>query len=705
MGCDSGGAAGEPTLPPSTLTLAPLDPSTLQAGNRALDCDATAIDARVDALLAQMTIQQKVAEMHGAAFLAVDDLYNAGGDTALGIPAFKMVDGPRGVRAGKATAFPVGIARGATFDPELEHRVGLAIGLETAHKGANVLLAPTMNVLRHPGWGRAQETYSEDSFHMGVMASAFIGGAQNHVLASAKHFAANSVENSRFMMSSNMSERTLREVYLPHFRRAVQEAGVASVMSAYNRVNGTYCAENTHLLSDILKGEWGFRGFVESDWVLGVHSTVASAQAGLDIEMPVENYFGAKLIAAVDSGELDVAVIDAAVRRVLRQKFCFGLDVPTAVDGSVIESAEHVALAREVSEKSIVLLKNLSGTLPLSKQLRRVAVVGALSDVANLGDRGSSSVTPTSAISPLDGLRAIAPDVEFIPFATDEPTDTELAEIATADAAIVIAGLTYLEEGEYIPFDMGSGLAKGGDRIGLELPTIQQSLITRVASRAKKTVVVLEAGSAVTMRGWVDQVDTLVMAWYPGMQGGAALARVLFGDVNPSGKLPVTFARSMAQLPPWDIESNEVDYDYLHGYRLLDENNETPEFAFGFGLTYTKFAIGRLALDRSTASAPDVVTVSVDVHNAGTRVGDEIIQLYVSYPSSDVQRSKSELRAFRRVSLEPGEVKTVQLELRPSDLAYFDEPTSTWVTQRGEYTLRVGTSSRDLPLAATLRVE
>ena len=705
MASVSGGAAGELALPPSTLTLAPLDPSTLQAGNRALYCDATAIDARVDALLAQMTIQQKVAEMHGAAFLAIDDLYNAGGDALLGIPAFKMVDGPRGVRAGKATAFPVAMARGATFDPELERRVGLAIGRETVHKGANVLLAPTMNVLRHPGWGRAQETYSEDSFHMGAMAAAFIGGAQNHVLASAKHFAANNVENSRFAMSSNMSERTLREVYLPHFRRVVEEAGVASVMSAYNRVNGTYCSENAHLLTDILKGEWGFRGFVESDWVLGVHSTVAAAQAGLDIEMPVENYFGAKLVTAVESGELEVAVIDAAVRRILRQKLCFDLDVPVAVDASVIESAEHVALAREVAEKSIVLLKNLSGTLPLSKQLRRIAVVGALSDVVNLGDRGSSLVTPTSAVGPLEGLRASAPDVEFISFATDEPTDAELADIATADAAIVIAGLTYLEEGEYIPFDMGSGLAKGGDRTELELPTTQQSLITRVASRAKNTVVVLEAGSAVTMRGWVDQVDTLVMAWYPGMQGGAALARVLFGDVNPSGKLPVTFARSMAQLPPWDIESNEVEYGYLHGYRLLDENDEAPEFAFGFGLTYTEFAVGRLALDRSTASAQDVVTVSVDVHNAGTRVGDEIIQLYVSYPSSGVLRSKSDLRGFRRVSLEPGEVKTVQLELRPSDLAYFDESTSTWVTQRGDYTLRVGTSSRDVPLATTLRVE
>ena len=704
-GAQSSGDAGT-ELPPSTATVAPLDPSLLAEGNLALSCSTGDVDARVDALLAQMTLEQKVAEMHGLEGAPADGLYTAGGDATLGIPPFKMVDGPRGVRAGNATAFPVAMARGATWDPELERRVGLAIGRETAAKGGNVLLAPTVNLLRHPGWGRAQETYSEDPFHMGVMASGFIGGAQNQVLSSAKHFAVNSVENTRFTMSANLDERTLREVYLPHFRRAVEEARVASVMSAYNRVNGIYCAENAHLLSDILKGDWGFEGFVESDWFAGVRSTVPSALAGLDIEMPVASFYGAPLVSAVQNGELAETVIDGAVRRILRQKLCFGLDAPPPADPAAVESPEHVALALEVAEKAIVLLKNADDVLPLAATSRRIALVGVLAGEANLGDHGSSSVTPTRAVSPLDGIRAVAPGVEVISVLTDEPSDADLDPIAATDVAIVVLGLTYRDEGEFIPIPQEiEGLAPGGDRADLKLADLQEQLVARVAARAQKTVVVLEGGSAITVRNWVDSVDALLMAWYPGMEGGTGIARVLFGMVNPSGKLPVTFPRSMEQLPPWDITSDEVLYGYFHGYRLVDRNGEEPEFPFGFGLSYTRFALGRLAVDRAVATRDDVVTVSVDVYNEGSRAGDEVVQVYVSYPDSGMERSVSELRAFRRISLEPGEVKTVELELPVNDLAYYDEASATWVVEPGEYVLRGGTSSRDLPLTGTLRVD
>ncbi|HMJ11539.1 MAG TPA: glycoside hydrolase family 3 C-terminal domain-containing protein, partial [Polyangiaceae bacterium] len=531
------------SMPPSGGTIAALDPNALLAGNRALICDHTAVEARVEAWLSAMTLEDKIFEMHGRAISAVNGFYEAGGNERLGIPMFRMVDGPRGVRSGNASAFPVGMARGATWDPELERRVGLAIASEVAAKGGNVLLAPTMNLLRHPGWGRAQETYSEDPFHMGSMALGFIGGAQNYVLASAKHFAANSIENTRFTVSANLSARTLHEVYLPHFRRAVVQGKVASVMSSYNKVNGSYAAENHELLTNILKQDWGFEGFVESDWVLGVRSTVPSALAGLDMEMPLPIYYGPKLLEAVNAGQVDVSIIDAAVRRILRQKACFDLDRPPALDPSVVESREHVELAREVAEKSLVLLKNTDRTLPLSGGSRRIAVIGALADVANLGDRGSSSVTPSSSISPYAGLRAEFGEDRLLLLAKNELTADELQQIAEADVAVVVAGLTFREEGEFIPISQEEeGLARGGDRASLELPAEQTALVRQVAERARRTVVILEAGSAVIVEPWIDSVHALLMAWYPGMEGGAAIAGVLSGRVNPSGKLPVTFA-------------------------------------------------------------------------------------------------------------------------------------------------------------------
>ncbi len=366
------------------------------------------VEARVDELLAQMTLAEKVEQMHGGG--GIDGGWLTPDNERLGIPGFAMIDGPRGVSgiAGHATAFPVGMARGATWDPDLEERVGAAIGAEARAVGASVLLAPTINLLRHPSWGRAQETYGEDSLHIGKMGAAFIRGAQQHIAASAKHFALNSIEDTRFTVSVLADERTLREVYLPHFRMAVEEGHVASVMSAYNRVRGAYAAENAHLLSDILKGEWGFAGFVESDWILGTRSTVPSALAGLDVEMPTSQYYGAPLQAAVENGEVPAAVIDAAVRRVLRVKLCFRLDSdPPVPDPAAIETAETLALAREVARAAIVLLRNEGAVLPLDvTAIDSLAVVGPLADAENIGDTGSSAVMPSEIVTPLEGIVA-----------------------------------------------------------------------------------------------------------------------------------------------------------------------------------------------------------------------------------------------------------------------------------------------------------
>ena len=677
------------------------DAARIHQGNFALDIDHERVASETDALLTRMSPAQKRHEIRGRQPESIESLYHAGGDESLGIAPWKMVDGPRGARAGFATAFPVAIARGASFDVELERRIGLAIGLEVAARGGNVLLAPTINLLRHPGWGRAQETYSEDPHHMGAMAVAFVSGAQNHVLTSPKHFALNNLENKRFELSAEVDERTLHELYLPHFKRCVVEARAASVMSAYNKLNGTYCGEHPELLTRILRDDWGFAGFVESDWFLGTRSTAEALRAGLDIEMPAGFRFADDAIAAaIESGELQEDDIHRGARRSIYQKVAWQL-TPDGVAGksrpdeSVVESEEHVALAREAAEKSIVLLKNEGGVLPLAdREGLRIAVVGDLGDAVNLGDRGSSMVASSEVTTPLRGIEAAArsASVEFFGSRAD------LSELREFDVAIVVAGLTYVDEGEFIPVAQqeseGTDLARGGDRAGLTLPDDQRELVVRAAAHAAHTVVVLQAGSAVVVRDWVDRVEGLMMAWYGGREGGHALARVLFGAVSPSGRLPVSVPRDMDQLMPWDVESLRVEHDLLHGYRWLEHHGRTPEFPFGFGLGYTAFELSSLRLER----CGEGFCCRVDVRNAGDRQGAAVVQLYVSQQDSQVFRVPAELKGFGRVELDAGATATVEIDVADSELRYYDSSTTGWQLEACRYRFRVGQSSVDLPL-------
>jgi beta-glucosidase len=638
------------------------------------------IDERVESWLSQMSLGQKVNQMHGTQLLTINDLYETPADTKLGIPGFKMIDGPRGVRAGNATTFPVGMARGATWDPALEQRIGEAMGLELAAKGGNVLLAPTLNILRHPAWGRAQETYGEDTVLIGAMGAAFIQGAQQHVIASVKHFAVYSIEDKRFDVDVTIDERTLREQYLPHFQKAVQVAHAGSVMSAYNSVNGHWCSENPHLLRDILDGEWAFDGFVESDWVLGTRSTAPAAIAGLDVEMPMAQYYGGPLVQAVDDGGVPLPDIDDAVRRILRKKLQFGLDQPAFVDAGVVESDAHRALTREAEQEAIVLLKNANNLLPLSPDAGTIAVVGALASVANLGDHGSSNSVPSSAVTPLQGLMERAQVV----------TATDVATISGAAAVVVVVGLTADDEGEF----QGGGLP-GGDRhdLSLRISSDQEQLITSVAAMNPHTIVVLEGGSAIVVRPWVDQVAGLLMAWYPGEEGGHAIADVLFGDVTPSGKLPLTMPRAASDLPAFVNDANAVTYGFLHGYRYVDAMNEVPEFPFGFGLSYTSFSYANLALSGRTAA--------FDVKNTGTRAGDEVAQIYVASHGTAVMRAPRNLAGFERLHLGPGETKTVTFDVPDEALRYWD---GMWKIEPAMYDVEVGGSSRDLPLTASFSV-
>lgn len=658
------------------------------------------VEGRIDGLLAVMKLSEKVKMMSGS-----QGVFSSGWATPalpyLGIPGFMMIDGPRGVSqwSGNATAFPVGMARGATWDTGLENRVGEAIGAEARAKGASVLLAPVTAVVRQPRWGRSQESYGEDPLLLGEMGTAFVRGAQQHVIASVKHFAMNSIEDTRYTVSANADERTIREIYLPHFRKVVTEGKVGSVMSAYNRVNGQYCSENSHLLRDILKGEWGFRGFVESDWLEGVNSTAPAALAGLDIEMPGPEYFTYNLLSPLVADDtVPLPVIDEAVRRNLRAKFCFRLDTdPPVKDPSAIQTPAHIALAREAAEKGIVLLKNEGGALPLpSSPTPTIVVTGPLADVENIGDNGSSEVVPSYAVTALEGLVARIGGASVVHVSGDPNLPANAAAISAADAVVVVAGFTKTDEGEN-----GFG---AGDRDTYDLPATQQQLIHDIAALSSRTVVVLEGGSTIGVESWIDDVEALVMAWYPGMEGGTAIAGVLFGDVNPSGRLPLTMAKSEADLPPFVNDQPEVTYGYYHGYRLQDHDGTEPRYPFGYGLSYTSYAYSNLQLSSATLGEGDTLSVSFDVTNTGARAGEEVAQLYVSYPGSAIDRPVVDLRAFTRVSLEAGQTKNVTLDVPVKDLAWYDEALPGWAIEHIAYGVHVGRSSRDLPLSASFSV-
>jgi len=657
------------------------------------------LENRVDELIEQMTLEEKVTQMSGNTPITGaygEQLWNVPGLERLGIPPFGMSDGPRGVGVHEgATAFPVGMARAATWDPDLERRVGEAMGRELRSIGGNVLLAPTINNLRHPSWGRSQETYGEDVHLLSRMGVAFVQGVQQYVLANPKHYAANSIEDTRFQVDVTIDERTLREIYLPHFRAAVHEGGAASIMSAYNSVNGQFCGENEALLRRILKAEWSFDGFVLSDFTLGTHPN--SAMNGLDLEMPTTNVFRS-LLADVRAGNIPEAVVDEAVQRMVRKKLEHRLDEPSPVDESVIASEEHLAVAQEAVTKGSVLLKNESDALPFNAAaLTRIAVVGVLADMANIGDTGSSSVRPSFVVTALQGIQDLVGGEIAVDHIDKDILGTEdLALIAAADAVVVVTGLTAEDEGESI---IGAG-----DRVDLSLSDERVKLLQDAAAANDRTIVVLEGGSAITMGEWLPDIEALLMAWYPGQMGGHAIADLLFGDANPSGKLPVTFPTGLDQLPPFDNESLEVTYDYFHGYRYLDRNDSTPEFPFGFGLSYTSFSVDNLRASQAEAKAGDVVLFSVDVTNTGSVAGAEVVQLYVTYPGSVVERSERDLKGFAKVMLEPGATQTVEIAVPVNDLAYYDVADSAWALEGLEHEVLAGTSSGDLPLAITFTV-
>ncbi len=669
---------------------------------------------RIRGLLAQMTLDEKIAQMTASTNLLYQAImvprynlftYDSGPNRRLGIPAKKFTDGPRGVTVGHATCFPVSMGRGATWDTDLEERVGDAMGREARAQGANYYGGVCINLLRYPGWGRAQETFGEDPHHLGAMGVAMVRGLQRHVMACVKHFACNNIEESRFFVDVKVDERTLHEVYLPHFKACVDE-GVASVMSAYNRVDGEYCGQNARLLKEVLKQEWGFDGFVVSDFFWGVRDGGASARAGLDIEMNVCRFYGRKLKKKVLSGEVPESDIDDSVLRILRQKDRFG-DVfrKTGYARSDVAGEQHTRLALEVARKSIVLLKNEGRVLPLDRDgIGSVAVFGERADKADLGDMGSSRVRPPRAVTPLEGIRDRAGGKVAIQYDSGKNLSRARSLAREADAVVVFAGLTWKEEGEYVPIPF---FKFGGDRLCLDLPAGQERLIRTLASENRRCIVVLRGGSAITMESWKGAVPAILMAWYPGMEGGHAIADILFGDANPSGKLPLTIPASVDQLPPLDNQAKRVEYGYDHGYRYLQGQGLEAAFPFGVGLSYTTFRYDRLSLDKESLDGNGSVTVRVEVTNTGERSGEEVVQIYVEYVGSSVHRPPRELKGFGRLALAPGETGVLQREIRAKDLAYYDVNTKSWVAEAIEYRVYAGPSSRqeDLQLTGSFRVQ
>lgn len=670
----------------------------------------------VDALIEKMSLREKIAQMSGDGGYAVllklgvyvlwlkrfPNIYS-GYSSRLSIPPLSFTDGPRGIVIGHASCFPVAMARGASWDPELERRVGVAIGREARATGANYFAGLCVNLLRHPAWGRAQETYGEDSFHLGVMGEALMRGVQSqHVMVCAKHFAVNSIENSRFYLDVTIDEQSLHEIYLPHFRRLV-DAGVDSLMSAYNQINGEYCGHSEKLLQEILRKQWGFRGFVSSDWLWGIYETVKPARAGMDIEMPHAAFYGWRLLRAVKRGDVAQSSIEESVRRILSAKIRWLTGLPdTRCANDVIASDEHRQLACESAEQSMVLLKN-NGVLPLScndLSRKKIAVVGELAAIPCLGDHGSSRVSPPYAVTFLQGLQGYASGQFEIAYESGADLADAVALAASADIVLLVVGYRADEEGENLTSNRkpvkNPAVPRGGDRASLRLRQQQEQLASAVCNANPATVVTLVAGSTVMMDAWQNHAAAILFAGYPGMEGGRAWSRVLFGDANPSGKLPFTIPAHEGQLPQFDRWSPTAHYDYFHGYGRVDQLGEEAAFPFGFGLSYAQFAVGKPVLDSVTVDAGATLVVRIEISNYGLYDGAEVLQCYAgTVESGQLPTWHKKLCAFRKIWLKAGASQTIAIEIPVSELARYQVAEKTWKVGQGEYSLWIGTSSCD----------
>lgn len=672
------------------------------------------VEQRVASAIAQLTLEEKVALTHA------QSKFSSKGVPRLGIPDLWMDDGPHGVRAetlwdawGEAhftndscTAFPALTCLSATWNPQCSYIYGKAVGEEARYRNKNILLGPGVNIYRSPLNGRNFEYMGEDPYLSSQMVVPYITGVQeNGVSACVKHFALNNQETRRGYINVQVSERALNEIYLPAFKAAITKGNAMSIMAAYNKINGYWCAENEILLKNILKKDWNFQGIVISDWN-AVHSTLPTAKNGLDLEMGTEKkeyqdyYLADKYLLALRSGKASMSDLNDRVRRILTMIFKTAMN-PNKPWGS-FATEEHMATARKIAEEGIVLLQNNNNILPINTTtVKKIAVIGENATRKMTLGGGSSALKTKIEISPLDGLKDKIGSTTKITYAqgySHEKGDhadliKEAVEAAkNADEVIFIGGLSKDKNQD----------SEGDDRTSYGLPFGQDELIAELLKVNKKMVVVLISGNAVAMP-WVNQVPAVVQAWYGGSQAGPAIANVLTGAVNPSGKLPFSFPKKLSDCPAFSIgdfpgDSVNVAYkdDIWVGYRYYDTYKVKPQFAFGHGLSYTTFKLDNLSISGNT--------VTLKVKNTGSSAGAEVVQLYVNEDKPTVKRPEKELKSFKKVFLQAGEQQEVSLTLAEDAFMFYD-PVKHWTKNNGTFNILVGTASDDVKLSGKLKSE
>jgi beta-glucosidase len=653
---------------------------------------------RADLLLHALTQDEKIRLLAGVASTHT-------GQTAaiprVGLRSVFLTDDSKGVKQGPATALPIPLAVAASFDTHMADLAGSVIGNEAKHKGNDILLGPTVNIMRTPLGGRTFEAFGEDPYLVSHTAVPWIDGLQRQgVIGEVKHFCCNNQEGppysaEKMYSSSNLDERTLREIYLPGFEAAVKKAHVGSIMCAYNRVNEDWACENQHLLTDILRKEWGFKGVVISDWQ-AQHNTVSAMRNGLDVEMPTPvDYSANNINAALSAGLITQAEIDGHVRNLLRTLFAYGfMDRPAFPDDDHINFAKHETVGMKMEERGMVLLKN-NGLLPLHlSKLRSIALIGPQARIYDNGS-GTDDVIPERFDTPMSAFRDRVGSRMKLKYDDGSDTTSAAATAKSADVAIVFASDNEGEDREKVAPTVD------GSAPNSVQPTNQTALINAVAAANKHTIVVLQTGDPV-VTPWRNKVAAMIETWYPGEAGGAALAHVLFGDVDPGGRLPVTFPASTNEYPTSnDATANnglEVTYNegVFVGYRWYDENHVTPAYPFGFGLSYTTFRYSALHINGAT--------VRVTVTNTGRRTGIAVPQLYLGLPSpsSSVQQPPRQLKGYRSVRLKPGQHVRVTFPLDERAFSYWDVTTNGWRVARGCYRVYVGSSSRAVALRGVI---
>lgn len=692
--------------------------------------------AQTEKLLGEMTEKEKFEQLYGLhdgtgytlnsqlmqGLTGKGSMVTSGRNRKRGIPGLTFVDGPKGVSYhGKHTIYPAPVLRGCSFDKDLEFRIGQALAKETAACGANYIGAATLNITTHPQCGQAELWYGEDPFHVSLMGVNLIRGIQNdhRVMACAKHYAMFELETNKGEINAVVAPRALNEIYLMPFMKAVEDADVASMMTSYNKVNGTFTSENKHLLTDIARHRWGFKGFYTSDWGFSVYNGLNALRAGSNVEMPCDIHFRADSIRSfISDGKMTWQDLDNTLRPLIATKLLYGENKAHSLSRD--EKQELINLSQEAAEKSMVLLKN-NGVLPFNSQgMKQVLVVGNLAKSGNLGewhyvpDHNFSNI-----VTPLRGLRHyLHPYGISVVYCSGDDLN-ELKFLAQqSDAIVLCIGRTdYTQSQVSVDPDTMYPLAtyNGGDRQNLDITTSELNIMRTCYRNCRNMAVVYFGGSAVITKTWERLAPSIVYGGFAGQNGGAALAKILFGEVNPSGKLSFSMFDSESDYPdmpdnpfvktttkddaynPW-VDPYDVQYDYYFGYMLADKKGLKVSYPFGYGLSYTTFQIDGISLDGQTYGENDSIRISCTVKNTGRRSGGEVVQAYIGVNNSAVDRPKKALKNFAKAYLNAGEQQQLEITVPVKDLAYWDEATNAWRIEKTDYIMYVGTSSSDKDL-------